>query len=129
MGLALARRAWELAPPGMIGPIGDTYAHAYFALGLDREAAEAIELALETVADEHRRKLVAYTKVLRAQIEKAGSPEGLRAAEEELRVLHQERDALVRYLSGPKCNLFDGWLPLLSVCPSLSPTDPSCPCV
>ncbi len=95
LGLVLARRAHELAAPGLErAMIGDTLAWAYFALGMDDEAADASAAALEEAPEQQQSTFQGYLTKMESAVERASSEAGIRRAEEELAELGARRDAL-----------------------------------
>jgi len=99
LGLVLAERALQLAPPGLRGRASDTVAWGRFALGMDQAALEAGASALgaasQAATEMERERIVDSVARLEASVEFARSAAGLARAEDEIARLQEAHDFLV----------------------------------
>ncbi|HIG12803.1 MAG: bifunctional serine/threonine-protein kinase/formylglycine-generating enzyme family protein [bacterium] len=94
LGLALARRALELAPAAGKAVILDTVAWGWFALGADKEALAASQAARSAAGAGQEVLFGNYTAKLEAALASASSADGLASAAESLAELEKQQEEL-----------------------------------
>lgn len=116
LGLALALRAHELAPPELKAEAADLLAWAYLRLGKFEEAEQASAMALEAEADgppEREKHFAVSRYILMQRLRAMGNPSWVINRQMQLEQLERERDELVDLMTTNRAPQFsepgDGW--------------------